>query len=238
MKKIFKSFIIILSHLLLFPHLVLYLVSKEKNNIDKDIKAMSSHCDVSYSGTMGLVYFLLRNKFYRNIFYSRIGSPSKICSWYIVEDKTFYASCKNIGGGVYPAHPVSTFLGAKSIGKNFSFRNSTTIGNVRDGENDKSPIIEDDVTLGANVCIVGNIVIGRGAVIGAGAAVRNSLPPYSIAIGNPAKIVGFRFRPSDIIDYEIKIYPEDQRLPLDYLENNYKKYYLERLKDIKGIISL
>ena len=37
------------------------------------------------------------------------------------------------------------------------------------------------------------VKIGRGSVIGAGAVVVNDVPPYSVAVGNPARIVKKRF---------------------------------------------
>jgi acetyltransferase-like isoleucine patch superfamily enzyme len=49
--------------------------------------------------------------------------------------------------------------------------------------------IEDDVWLGSNAVVVDGVTIGKGSVIGAGAVVTRSLPPYSIAVGVPAKVV-------------------------------------------------
>jgi acetyltransferase-like isoleucine patch superfamily enzyme len=48
-------------------------------------------------------------------------------------------------------------------------------------------VIEDDVWLGAGVTVVDGVTIGRGSVIGAGAVVTGDIPPYSIAVGIPAK---------------------------------------------------
>jgi len=53
-------------------------------------------------------------------------------------------------------------------------------------------VIEDDVWIGSKVTILDGVVIGIGAVIGAGAVVTNSIPPYSIAVGMPAKVVRLR----------------------------------------------
>ncbi len=53
----------------------------------------------------------------------------------------------------------------------------------------KGIIIEDDVWLGANVTVVDGVTIGRGSIIGAGAVVTQNIPPYSIAVGTPARPV-------------------------------------------------
>ena len=48
-------------------------------------------------------------------------------------------------------------------------------------------VIEDDVWIGAGAIILDGVRIGVGAVIGAGAVVSQDIPPYSIAVGSPAK---------------------------------------------------
>ena len=53
----------------------------------------------------------------------------------------------------------------------------------------KGITIEDDVWLGANVTVVDGVTIGKGSVIGAGAVVTKDIPPYSIAVGTPARPV-------------------------------------------------
>ncbi len=52
--------------------------------------------------------------------------------------------------------------------------------------------IEGDVWIGANVTVLPGVSIGKGTVVGAGAVVKENLPPYSIAVGVPAKVVGKR----------------------------------------------
>ncbi|MFZ1401901.1 MAG: acyltransferase [Anaerolineae bacterium] len=57
----------------------------------------------------------------------------------------------------------------------------------------KGPIvIEDDAWLGLGVIVLDGVTIGRGAVIGAGAVVTGDVPPYAIAVGVPARVVGSR----------------------------------------------
>ena len=51
-------------------------------------------------------------------------------------------------------------------------------------------VIEDDVFVGARAIILKGVTIGRGSVVGAGAVVAKSIPPYSVAVGNPVRIIG------------------------------------------------
>lgn len=53
-------------------------------------------------------------------------------------------------------------------------------------------IIEDDVWLGAGVIVLDGVRIGTGSVIGAAAVVTKDIPPYSIALGIPAKVQASR----------------------------------------------
>lgn len=53
-------------------------------------------------------------------------------------------------------------------------------------------IIEEDVWLGAGTTVLSGVHIGKGAVIGAGAVVNKDIPEYAIAVGVPAKVIGYR----------------------------------------------
>ena len=50
-------------------------------------------------------------------------------------------------------------------------------------------IIGDDVWIGRRVIILPGVQIGEGCIIGAGAVVAKDIPPYSVVVGNPAKII-------------------------------------------------
>ncbi|MGA7934418.1 MAG: acyltransferase [Kovacikia sp.] len=60
------------------------------------------------------------------------------------------------------------------------------------GLNWKGIVIEDDCWLGTGVRVLDGVTIGKGSVIGAGAVVTKSIPPYSIAVGVPAKVIDRR----------------------------------------------
>ena len=108
----------------------------------------------------------------------------------------------------------------------------------KDHKMDQDVIVEEDVWLGSHVTLLSGVTVGRGCQVGSGCVVRSSVPPYSILAGNPAKIVGFRFTPEEIIEHEKALYPEEERLPLELLEKNYNKYFLKRLKEIKEFTRL
>lgn len=50
-------------------------------------------------------------------------------------------------------------------------------------------IIEDNVWIGEHACIMPGVTIGKGSIIGANAVVTHDGPPYSVAVGVPARVV-------------------------------------------------
>lgn len=123
----------------------------------------SSIADYSYTGYNTVVK------------YAEIGKFCSI-SWNV-----------SIGGANHNYHRLSThpfsfikkYGFAESGGGYSSFENPLIIGN--------------DVWIGCNSVILRGIHIGNGAVIGAAAVVTKDIPPYAIVVGNPAKVIKYRF---------------------------------------------
>ena len=85
---------------------------------------------------------------------------------------------------------TDTFPKWKEINNNSRCRGNVLIGN--------------DVWIGRNALILSGSEIGDGAVIGVGAVVAGKIPPYSIAVGNSARVIKRRFAPQ-ICDELLKI---------------------------------
>lgn len=96
-----------------------------------------------------------------------------------------------IQGGLMIDHATGVVIGeTATIGRNCSILHGVTLGSSGKDKGDRHPKVGDDVLIGCNAIILGNIAIGNNCNIGAGSIVLKSLPPGVTAVGNPARIVG------------------------------------------------
>ena len=92
-----------------------------------------------------------------------------------------------LGQGVYFVHSLGTVVGGDAkVGDRVRFYGNNTVGTAKD---DGYPVIEDDVWVGAGARILGPITIGARSRIGANAVVLQDIPPDSVAVGIPARVL-------------------------------------------------
>lgn len=99
--------------------------------------------------------------------------------------------------------------------------------------------IEDRAWIGARSTILPGVnSIGRYATIGAGSVVRYPVPPYAIVVGNPAKIVGFKYTPKEVVEFEKDKYPENKRTDIEKYKKSYDKYFISRMPEITKMLDI
>ena len=92
---------------------------------------------------------------------------------------------------VYFDYGCNTFFG-KFSSANFNFT-CLDVCEIHIGDNvmiyAKPITIKDNCWLASNVVVCGGVTIGEGCVIGAGSVVTRDIPPYSLAAGNPCRVI-------------------------------------------------
>lgn len=163
-----------------------YLFSKLLNRLHP---TALKNCNISKTAKVG---------FRSNFINVKVGKYTYFGNNNSIHNAEFGAFCSvasfcAIGGGEHPINYVSTspiFYSKNNIFKkkfsNYSFNN------------DKKTIIGNDVWIGENVFIKSGISIGNGAIIGAHSVVTKDVPAYAIVVGNPARIIKYRFNDSII----------------------------------------
>lgn len=109
-----------------------------------------------------------------------------------LSNKTFIQipAIVKIGKGFYIGHNGSIIINPKVvIGNNCNIAVGVTIGQENRGDRKGVPTIGDEVWIGTNAVIVGNIKIGNDVLIAPNSYINFDVPDHSIVIGNPGKII-------------------------------------------------
>lgn len=97
-----------------------------------------------------------------------------------------------IGPGLFLPHTQGSVIGAWHIGANATIFQGVTLGarEIDFSYTEQSrPILGDGVTIGSGAKVLGSLSIGDGARIGANSVVLQSIPPNTLAVGAPARVV-------------------------------------------------
>lgn len=121
---------------------------------------------------------------------ARIGAGCNICDGVFVENDVIVGDHVTVKCGVQLWDGV-TLEDNVFIGPNATFTNDIRPRSKRYPEAFLRTTVEAGASIGANATILPGLRIGRNAMVGAGAVVTRSVPPNAIAVGNPARIVGY-----------------------------------------------
>ena len=95
-----------------------------------------------------------------------------------------------IGEGFYIGHTGRVILHPDAkLGKNINLGTGVTIGQENRGSRKGAPTLLGDCWVGTNSVIVGGVTIGEDVLIAPLTFVNFDVPPHSIVVGNPAKII-------------------------------------------------
>ena len=109
-----------------------------------------------------------------------------------------------IGEGFYIGHSGRVIIHPEAqLGKNVNVGTGVTIGYENRGERKGAPKIDGRCWIGTNAVVVGNVHIGEDVMIAPLTFVNFDVPPHSIVIGNPAKIIHKENATQDYICNEV-----------------------------------
>lgn len=180
---------LLLGLIILIPHIIVFKTSKHKQVIIEDLTARAkykSYIDMR-SPVLSICKALLYEREFRNQFYFRLRGDSRVIKHILPPiDSIIFEGCKNIGGGLVLIHGFQTLInGGCHIGKNCTILHGVTIGSAHE----KSPVIGDNVFIGAGAIIIGDIKIGNNVKIGAGTVVTNDIPDNCTVVGQRCRII-------------------------------------------------
>ena len=167
---------------------------------------IGEHCNLGNGATMNP----------RNIYmddYSRIQNHLNFISYkgklIVKKYAAIGAGCIIIPGDHVPTVGVPQYLA----------------GHLHINDIDGEIVVGEDAWVGAGTILLSHCSIGRGAVVAAGAVVSKPVPPYAVVAGIPAKIIATRFTIEQILQHEAVLYPVEERMNRDELNNLFNEYY-------------
>jgi serine O-acetyltransferase len=95
----------------------------------------------------------------------------------------------SLGRRVRIWHHSGIVLNARAIGDDVHIRQNTTFGVISIERAKEIPTIGNRVDIGCGACILGGVTVGDDCTIGANAVVTSDVPPNSMAVGIPARII-------------------------------------------------
>lgn len=122
-------------------------------------------------GLVPLLFYFILNQFIKTIHHVDIDRRAEI------------------GPGLFIIHYYSIVIGPAKIGSNVTIHHNLTIGQKIAGLDRSTPVIGDNVWIGPQCVITGDIKIGTGATISAGSILSRDVPDNCLAAGNPGRVI-------------------------------------------------
>jgi serine O-acetyltransferase len=136
-----------------------------------------------------------------------------------------------LGPGVFIDHGMGVVIGETAeVGENVTLYQGVTLGGTSLKREKRHPTLERNVVVGAGSAILGAITIGEGTRVGGGSVVVKDVPPNSVVVGVPGKVI-FRDgrRVTEVFDLEHTDLPDPLAKAIEQM--------LDRLQTMEGEIA-
>jgi serine O-acetyltransferase len=95
-----------------------------------------------------------------------------------------------IGSGVFIDHGMGVVIGETAeVGDDVTLYQGVTLGGTSLKREKRHPTLERNVVVGTGAAVMGALTVGEGARIGAGSVVVTEVPPNSVVVGVPGKVI-------------------------------------------------
>jgi serine O-acetyltransferase len=95
-----------------------------------------------------------------------------------------------IGPGVFIDHGMGVVIGETAeVGENVTLYQGVTLGGTSLRREKRHPTLKRNVVVGTGAAILGAITVGEGTRVGAGSVVVRDVPPNSVVVGVPGKVI-------------------------------------------------
>jgi serine O-acetyltransferase len=146
-----------------------------------------------------------------------------------------------IGRGVFIDHGMGVVIGeTAAIGDGCLIYKGVVLGGTSLEHRVRHPQVGNNVVIGSNACILGNIAIGDGARIGSGSVVVKPVPPGATVVGVPGRLVpagsDHRARFSAMLDHANLPDPVTEMIRILATQNERLRHRLEQLEAKLGVL--
>ena len=163
---------------------------------------------------------------------ARIGADCNICDHTFIEDDVV------VGDRVTVKCGVQLWDGVRIeddvfIGPNATFSNDRFPRSRKKPKSFLTTVVKQGASIGANATILPGVTIGRGAMVGAGAVIVESVPPFAVVAGNPARIVSYcDAGPGDEFSSGL---PASRAMPAAVGKSRVKGVFVQALTDVADL---
>lgn len=140
-----------------------------------------------YSGFHALLYHRIAHRLYK---WNRKFLARGISQWARWLTGIEIHPAAVIGRGLFIDHGMGVVIGETAeVGDNVTLYQGVTLGGTGKIAGKRHPTIGNNVLIGAGAKVLGPFTVGEGSKIAANAVVLDEIPPFSTAVGVPARIV-------------------------------------------------
>lgn len=168
---------------------------------------------------------------------ARIGEDCNLCDGVFVEGGVVVGNRTTVKCGVQLWDGVQ--LGDDVfVGPNATFTNDLFPRSRKYPDRFSETIVQDGASIGANATILAGVQIGSGAMVGAGAVITRDVPANAIAVGNPARIIGYVTDRQDARPEAVRQTGKSLKTQGEIDVAGVRLYNLPRFDDMRGSLSV